>query len=296
MNTSLERSTAKPGYFNEKPLLRPILRLKTIIGLQDSCIQTSHAAVLYFEEQALSSGDADEFVKAVCKKHQISLGTSDLEYLKSVQNRSYILQTYNLLEPCFKELNFAYKYYNDFKNEWKKKSGDKNLDPFNQLLENLPSAKRKTIKSYPEYYLMDYYRLIRNSIVHLQDDEDEHKRTLKYFEANLADTLSHFKDNYNLQAPNKPDQISFDDFKLYTRAVKYFSNILNDICFPDLKTLGKVAKNDSKVQKQLENLKKSNASLIKRTKPLNTFFKNHFNHSHVEMRKAFCDDYLKEHL
>lgn len=290
-----QEQTLKPGYFNQKPLIRPILDVRHTIGLQDSCIQTNQAAVLFLEEQAKLNSKPEEFIKDLCLNYKISLGTSDIKYFMEIQYKSYILQTYNLVEPFFKELNAAYRYYNNILPEdWKTKEGDKNLDPFNQLLVNLNSSQRKKIKTYPEYYLLDYYRLVRNSIVHLQENKDEHKKTLKYYNDNIVDKISHFKDNYELEAPNEPDKIVFDDFKLYTRSIKYFSNILNDICFPEIKTLVIVAKQDIKLQKRLMQTKNLNfnGALLKRINVLRSFFRQHFNFSHQELRDEFCKQYL----
>ena len=290
-----QEQTLKPGYFNQKPLIRAISDVKYTIGLQDSCIQTNQTAVLFLEEQANLSSQPDEFIKVLCQKYKISLGTSDIDYFKTIQYKSFILQTYNLVEPFFKELNVAYRYDNNIlPTDWKTKDGDKNLDPFNQLLANLNRSQRTEIKSYPEYYLLDYYRLVRNSIVHLQEDRDEHKKTLKYYSDNLVNIILHFKDNYEMEAPNEPDKIVFEDFMLYTRSIKYFSNILNDICFPEIKTLVIVAKQDIKLQKRLMQTRNLNfdGALLKRIKVLRSFFCGHFNFSHKALRDEFCKEYL----
>lgn len=289
-----EKQNLKPGYFNQKPLLKAVSDLKFTIGLQDSCIQTNQAAILFFEDNANKSGDLDNFIRNLCLHYKISLGTRDLEYFKTIQYKSYILQTYNLLEPFFKEFNSSYRYYNNFDGNWKTKVADNNLDPFNQLLENIDTVKRKKIKSYPEYYLLDYYRLVRNSIVHLQEDENQHKKTSKYYSDNLSEIVQHFKNNYELEAPNEPDKIGFADFMLYTRSIKYFSNILNDVCFPSVSSFVIVAQNDVKLQKKLLQSRNLNykGALLKRINVLRGYFHKHFNQSHKELRDEFCRAYL----
>jgi len=293
---SQEKPTLKPGYFNKLPLLKAVANIKSTIGLQDSCIQTNQAAVLYLEKQAKLDANPEQFVKDVCGEFKISIGTSDLDYFKKIQFKSYILQTYNLVEPFFKQLNDNYRFYNNFSGAWKNKDkDDKPIDPFNQLLENTTSEKKRIIKSYPEYYLLDYYRLIRNSIVHLQEDENEHKKTTKYFKTNIEPRLAHFKLNYEIDAPNEPDNIYFYDFMLYTRAIKYFSNVLNDICFPDLETLVSVAKDDVILQKKLKesSVITSERILLKRISALRWFFHFHFNTAYKELRDDFCRAYLR---
>lgn len=288
------KTDPKPGYFNKMPLFKVVSGVKFTIGLQDSCVQTNEVSIRYFEDLAKKSGNTDEFIKRLCKKYSISLGIRDFEYFKTIQYKSYILQTYNLVEPYFRELNRSYRFYNNFKGDWKTKDGDKNLDPFNQLLINIDADNSKLIKSYPEYYLLNYYRLIRNSIVHLQEDAEEHKKTTKYFDDFIADKLDFFKENYEMDSPNKPESISFQDFMLYTRAIKYFSNILNDACFPTIESLVSLALKDEVLQENLLQNRRLNyeGALLKRVNSLRSFFHRHFNTSHKELRDEFCKAYL----
>ena len=293
---SIEQPIVRPGYFNQKPLLRVIADLRIIVGLQDSCIQTNQAAVLYFEEAAQASGNEQNFIRQHCTRHQISPGSADFVYVKSIQYKAYLMQTYNLLEPWFKELNRAYRYYSFFEGDWKTKSRDKSLDPFNQLLENIGTTAKRAIKAYPEYVLLDYYRLIRNSIVHLQEDKDEHKKTQKYFDDHIQQHQEYFSTNYQLDAPNGPDQISFADFKLYTRAVKYFSNILNDLCFPTVSDFVNIATEDIALEKKLRVYKDTTnpKALRHRVKALKHYCDQHFIGTDEAFRQTFTLAYLKQ--
>lgn len=283
-----------PGYFNTKPLLKSIRNIRETLGHQDVCIQTNQVAILFLEEQAIASNNQEEFIKVFCRKYKISLGTGDFDFFKKVQYKSYILQTYNLVEPLFKGLITEYKYYNCFKGNWKTKDGANNLDPFNQLIINLNKEKSDIIKSYPEYYLLDYYRLIRNSIVHLQEDEDEHVKTLAFYKKYIKDKKDFFHSNYNLLAPNEPENISFKDFVLYTRVLKYFSNILNDVCFPELNTLSEALKTDTALKKSLAQSRNMNyeGALLKRINVLRGFFTTNFGTSNKVIRDDFCRNFL----
>lgn len=285
----------KPGYFNEKPIFRVVKSMKKAIGLQDSCLQTNEAAILYLEEKAKQSGDVEEFITGLCAKYSISLGIRDFDYFKNTLYQSYILQTYNLVEPFFKRINKTYRYYNDFTGDWKTKTNDgKSLDPFSQLLENMPIISAKKIKSYPEYRLLNYYRLVRNSIVHLQDDAEEHKKTNKFYDDNIMGDLEYFRENYQIEAPNAPENISFKDFMLYTRVLKYFSNIINDVCFPSIESLVVVALKDKDLEKKLAQTKglKYEGALLKRINTVRGFFHAHFNPEFKELRDLFCKAYL----
>src|ERR1700756_4650760 len=161
----------KPGYFNQKPLLKGIKDLRYNLGIQDSCIQTNEVALRFLEENSIEHHlGIEDFIKSLCVKYSVSLGTADFKLLKQQIYESYIVQTYNIVEPFFKQLNKEYKKWNNFTEDWLIKKDGQNLDPYSQLLLNLPAHKSSVIKKYPESDLLNYYRLLRNSITHLQLD------------------------------------------------------------------------------------------------------------------------------
>ncbi|AZA48505.1 hypothetical protein EG346_10045 [Chryseobacterium carnipullorum] len=287
----------KPGYYNEFPIFRVINLMKKNIGLQDSCLQTNEIAILYLEEQSLESGNNEIFIKELCSKFKVSLGIRDFEQFKSTLYKSYILQTYNLIEPFFKNINQTYRYYNNFDRDWKTQDDKgKNLDPFNQLLINLPKDKSQELKTYPEYFLFNYYRLVRNSIAHLQDSSNQHERTNEYFNNYIKCNIDFFKDNYEIIAPNSPESINFTDYILYTKSIKYFSNILNDLCFPSIHNLVILAQKDKNLQSKLNMTKtiKSDGMLLVRINTLRGFFHGHFNTNYKKIRDEFCKAYLED--
>ena len=284
----------KPGYYNDKPLLPSITELRKVIGIQDSCIQTSQVSLLHLEDEANKSDDVDGFINGLFDKFKISKGTKDFELYKRNQYRIYILQTYNVIESSLKSLIADYRLYNNRTDGWKVKSDDKALDPLNQLIENLDPVRKSSIKKYPEYFLVNYYRLIRNSVVHLQNDEAEHTKTSKYYNENVGIHLRYFVESYSLEAPNSPAEISFDDFMLYTREIKYFGNLLNDECFPSESVLAIVSKRDEELQRKLKQTQQvsSDAVLLSRINTLRSYFHKNFGNSHKEIRDEFCRHYL----
>lgn len=292
----MENITLKPGYFNKKPLLKTITSLRDLIGLQDSCIQTTQVALLYFEEEGNKSGDMRDFVKQYCKKYHISLGTNDYSYLKSLQYKVYILQTYNLLEPLLKQLNKDYKKYNNFKGKWITEDSDKQkYDPFNQFVENQTGSGKRKLKEYPEYHLLNYYRLIRVSVSHLQVDPKENKATQTYYDKHIAKRKDYFTESYLTDAPNEPGNISFTDFTLYTRAIKYFSNILNDMCFPSIDNLVLYALDDEALEKKLKPFRENNykgKNLKQGIKKLLSFYDAHFDSTAEENKVDFWKKYF----
>src|SRR4051812_2855187 len=87
----------------------------------------------------------------------------------------------------------------------------------------MPSHCSKRVRRCPEYHLVQYYRSIRNRIIHrTKANTDEIlKRLLKH--------ETHFRDYYKL-VPNKFGSLAFSDFQLLTRSMGYFAKVLNDAC------------------------------------------------------------------
>jgi hypothetical protein len=92
----------------------------------------------------------------------------------------------------------------------------------------LPQHKQLLIAP-PEYKLLEYYRVVRVAGAHVDDKTAE--KAAKAFRVLSSADLLHFHTYPQItQAPNAPGEISFEDFRLYTRSIKYYSNILNDVC------------------------------------------------------------------
>ncbi len=289
-----QRNRKQPRLSNIFPLISSIKQLKKTVGLQDSCIQTNQLAILLLQSKVKSQTDEIQYLKGLFDTHKISQGSIDFDYLQEIQSKIYLLQTYNLIEPLIKAINKELRLLNNFQGSWLYKDDTKNLDPLNQLVCNFNSAQRKTILQYPEYHLLNYYRLIRNSIVHLQESDSEDKKTLAYYNQYIKPNLSYFHINYNIKAPNHPKNISYSDFEIYTRAIKYFGNIINDLYFPTLSNLVNIAIQDETLQNELlgSRLLNDDSILLRRINTLRRYFHIKFGTEHKSLRDDFCRAYL----
>jgi hypothetical protein len=92
-------------------------------------------------------------------------------------------------------------------------------------LQHLPGALNDNkIKIGTERYdLFEYYRLIRNAFVHGPIDR---KKLAAYYES-VKEYRTIVASEYDLDAPNPFEYISFEDYHLFTRLAKY---IATDIC------------------------------------------------------------------
>ncbi len=240
----------KPGYFIESPVFPSVNELKDILGLRDSTIQTNEIALQYFEEIGNAKEEGiNNFLKQMGDKYKISHGTNKFSFLKSTIHGSYIVQTYNIAESFFKSLIREYRYYKNISGDsWKTKNENgETIDVFNQLLYNLPNASRALVEEKPEYKLLDYYRLVRNANVHLHIDRD---KINGYYNKYVVPNKQYFQSNYSgiQNAPNSIYDINFEDFQLYTRALKYFSNHINNACDLQISEIAQKAAEDKDLQ------------------------------------------------
>jgi len=290
------KKESTPGYYNQLPLFKIVRDLRKRLGSEDACIQTQEVALRYLEEQGNASGIA-EFLADLCVNYGISHGSIHFKQIKSKIHVSYIVQTYVIVEAFFKSLNEQYRYWNQLDDDkWTTQKSGSNLDPFGQLVTNLPAGKKKELTKLPEYLLIEYYRLIRNAATHLDFFEANTAKPDRYFNSTITPQLEVFKTNYNLEAPNRPGKINYNDFALYTRALKYYLNVVNDACFPEVRSIVEVAFKDDVLQKKLRNFKngRNEKTNSKKARLLKAYFIGNFDHTKKSMYEQFCKEYVEK--
>jgi len=223
---SREEDVPKPGYVFKKPVLRAIRDLNHELGLQDTLVNLNELALRYFEGCMNLSGNPKEFVAQQCKACHNNSGLG-VDWVKVRQNAGLygLAQAYAVVDSCFRELCKEYRDYKQPSN-WITRDDRRQLDPLTMFTENLPPTERKVVRAKPEYHLIHFYRLVRNAAVHPSSEADEdvvaaHKGLGRYSE--------YFIDCYGYP-PGRPGEQPYADFALFTRAVKYFSKVLNNGC------------------------------------------------------------------
>lgn len=231
-------NNSKPNYQLERPAFSAITKLWSNLQEQDSCLQTNQIAIEYLQENIeLTNVNENIFVNALAKKYRISSGSTSWDENKIRISKSYIVQTYNIVEDFCKELIDEIKFYKNIKeNKWvnkvKEGSSYKNIDYFNQINLNLNEMDRAEIINKPEYHLIDYYRKLRNNFVHSQGKKS--KKLDLFYEKRVLPKLDYFAGYYKfiegkIPAPNPPDRITYRDFILYSRAIRYFSYHISNL-------------------------------------------------------------------
>ncbi len=296
-----------PSYNIQSPKYSSLQILYDNLAYQDAAFQANQIIIEFFDGYTTDNNlSGKQLIRQLASKHQISAGTEDIERIREMMAESYILQTYNIAELFFKEFNKAYQTIHKISNwQTKQKVGksDKKLDPLNQLLHNIDSQKRKKLSSLPEYLLADYYRLLRNGYVHREIKKSiSLKKPSEYYSKNIVGLQSHFDKYYKTlpetgaPAPNGPESISFQDFILYSRALRNLANYLNELCSFSVEQSFEIAENDPKflnTPRKINYHKFPNAK-VKLDIYLKNYYKTHFGESTSQIEefiRLFYDKY-----
>jgi hypothetical protein len=224
-------SVPHPGYTSAKPLIEPITLMYKELGDQDACVQLQELSVRHLERCAADMGESvRDFLRDLYEVNSIPHGSHSFEQMRAVASTSYLLVTYALFEKMLKGCIRAYRSrYPAVEGTWSEKDAGEQLAPLQKLVFNALPQHKQLLVAPPEYKLLEYYRVVRVAGAHV--DEKTVEKAAKAFRALSSEDLQHFRTYSQITvAPNAPNDVSFEDFRLYTRSIKYYSNILNDVC------------------------------------------------------------------
>jgi hypothetical protein len=220
-----------PGYSATRPLMPASKRFRRTFGLQCAILQTAEIALRYFEESGKRRKKGlSDLLEQRARAAGLAIGLKSFQDARKHAAQWYIVETYQLCEAFLKELIREYRDYRHIDpNAWVTSDGKANLPPLQQLLVNLPSQDAEPLASVPEARLLEYYRLIRNWVVH--SNEETQRAAGRAFETLKQHHLPHFQKCYSSsKGPNPPENISFDDFMLFSRMMIPFSYLISDAC------------------------------------------------------------------
>jgi hypothetical protein len=185
--------------------------LKRTLGQINAVVETAELAMRAFAAQARIAPSAGVFVKEMSAAHGVRVDSMDLLASARHMHHFYIMSVHQQLEVFLKALKKEHP-----RTTW--------LDhKENSLLKNV-------LSSFPEYQysgmvdavgrlevdISDYYRNVRNALAH-GDDKNSVSVAFKLRSKVQGSDSVYVK----LAAPNTFDQTGFDDFILFTRAVKH---------------------------------------------------------------------------
>jgi hypothetical protein len=179
------------------------------LGESDAIVEFTEVAVRLFIAQANESGSFNNYLSKQSEKYSIRVNSVEQSKFRQNISKGYIITISQNMEQFFKALQID--YLNLFEIDWKfLPDGMTRLD---FILGKLKAYDEIDIDKVL-VSIFKYYSYIRNSYAHGGDRD--HDKEFKGIQNYLPD----IKERYGLNAPNHFDNITFDDFVLFTRASK----------------------------------------------------------------------------
>jgi hypothetical protein len=201
-------------------------RLRRYLGETDAMVELTELAARAFVASAEQSGDIQAFVQRTSDSFNVRVNLPEVSQLLRHLHRHYIVTVYQSAE-CFLH-EFRREHISLYRREW---TGDGD-DPLTVTLNNISSSEAEATNAVGVDIVsrFHYYRSVRNWVVHTKE-ADTSKPARKYAEIvpYAPENEAAFK---ALVAPNKPEQLTFDDFVCFTRITKKVAERLCSISKP----------------------------------------------------------------
>jgi hypothetical protein len=202
---------------------RAYFELKENLGLFDAMVEVNEIALREFIANAEASGAVDQYLSTMSAKHNIKVDAVNISSLKVRVSHFYILSVYQQFEE------FLEKFRDEHPNHlnWQYQKGD---TLFDGIIKNLGTSYSKTVGSIGTLgiELFNYYRAVRNRFMHTEITD----KKLDNKVVDLKNTIQGNPIYSRLSAPQKYNEMSFDDFVLFTRVCKAISDKLCTIGRP----------------------------------------------------------------
>ena len=196
-------------------------RLYKRLGDYDTLAEYTMCALLDFEKYCDNAIPFSEYVTRKAREHQINLsGGVTLGNYKSALCKSFIVNSHAILSDFIKH------YRDDIRNLFTrdfKLADDEKISELNRLLVSLEKLNLKP--QFPDWLIpvMEYYRMVRNSVAHNERDVDACFKAYSKIDRNAIDNEYYV---FKGKAPNSADRISMEDFYFYSACIKHFVNYL----------------------------------------------------------------------
>jgi hypothetical protein len=225
------RKTGRPS----KPVLPAVFALRGYIGLAGEAIDMIEFCIRDVEVRAgeTCDGDMREYVKlrkSVVKN--ISSSPADWGRMRVTATTSYVLEVHVAVERFLDELARDVTRFRG-NDESRNPSGQteqlstdtETKDSLDRVLDTIGTKRVKELRKTFEYDLLQYYRYLRNRVMHVGS-----KKPLSTMQETIvAKHKATITSDYpGFVAPNKINSLTFDDFRVYSRACLRLAYWLND--------------------------------------------------------------------
>jgi hypothetical protein len=178
------------------------------LGDADAIVEGIELAVRDFVHRAHESADSSEFISQLSRQHGVRVNALDRPIFHTQVARFQVVSVYQQVELFLRELRAEHPSGAGWRTR-------KDKEP--PLMYTVDCAGLSVGQlGQHRIDILEYYRLIRNQYLHSLDEKDSAADLLKRLTASKAQ----WQPEYPLNAPNHNNQLTFDDFILFTRAAK----------------------------------------------------------------------------
>jgi hypothetical protein len=196
------------------------------LGRFDAIVEFTEISIRDFIRQANQTGDFDSFLQTKSNQHNIRVNTIDQAVYRARISHSYILSVYQTAELFIHQ--FRDEHIDLYNNTWTLDDTKDNL--LIKTIRKISAVNPATTHiGAHRLSIFNYYRIVRNKYSHDRISEtrvDQEFQNINQFRTQIQ------ADYTGLTAPNDFDNISFDDFILFSRAIKDIAYGLNYLVTP----------------------------------------------------------------
>jgi hypothetical protein len=220
------RTPPGPGFSAKYPLFPAVAQIDKTLGKTGQFILVNELAIRELNLVAQnSSAGVEAHMKAVATRHGINVSLREFTEVSTELPRWYMVLVFTAVDRIFRQLIKDIRKYKQLPS-WTTHDIKRPLGALEQLAANQPSGQ-KSLVTYVEFEVLQYYRLLRNEIVH--PPRSSNRPAVAAHEAFNDTTLAYLKANYQTRgAPNLPSALTFDDFFLHARAAREFAMVISD--------------------------------------------------------------------
>jgi hypothetical protein len=158
-------------------------------------------------KRSRDSGDFNGYVEKRANENNIKVNTVSVEHLKTRSSQLHILSVYQQFEGYLIDLKKEIPFSLDLDN------GNESL--LKRMLKALNDSDK--VVSQIEIDILEYYKNIRNVFMHPDIDDTKYDQISERIKNSVSGSYQALN---RYEAPNKYNELNFDDFILFTKVAK----------------------------------------------------------------------------
>ncbi len=202
-------------------------KLKKSLGESDAQCECIEVFLRIAEDQYK---EVDAF-NELARRYKVAVNNTSTTEASQIARKGFIISVYRLFEVFLKEIIDIMKSRGSY-GEFDQEKGESKLKC---VYKRIFDISKHNEENYTLFLLCEYYRLIRNNQAHDAKEIEDLDKELVALKEQINKVPSSVCQKLN--APNSIDRIEFDDFILFSRAVKRLArNLFYGINFDIQKT------------------------------------------------------------